>query len=333
MVRRFYDLPPVTSLSVFEAAARHASFTLAAAELNVTPGAVSRQIRALEEDLGVALFLRHNKGVRLTASGEELFHVLARGFAQASEVVRAIRRGDTARKVTVACSDVFGSMWLLPRMPEFWRRFPEVKVDHLISDNTRDFRRAEVDLRVRFGSGGWAEETAQFLFDDRVYPVCSPAYARAHRDDAARDWTNLPLLDVEWVASDWLRWEDLLAQAGLARHTADIRRFGKFSVALQAAMAEQGLVIGWHRIVAPLVRDGTLVRFTDLVLCPPGGYHLTWNSNRALTPAATLFRAWMLEMAAAERLAPSPSPTVRPSPDASGTAHADPPASGSPPPE
>ncbi|WP_218014091.1 LysR family transcriptional regulator [Rubellimicrobium roseum] len=138
----------MTSLAVFKAAARHDSFTPAASELNVTPGAASRQIRSLETELGVALFPRHNWGVLLTASGEELFQVLAQGYARTSEVVRAIRRSDTARRVTVASSDVFGSMWLLPRMSDFWRHRPEIKVDRLISGNTLDFRRADVDLRA-----------------------------------------------------------------------------------------------------------------------------------------------------------------------------------------
>jgi LysR family transcriptional regulator, glycine cleavage system transcriptional activator len=175
MAQRFYGLPPITSLAVFEAAARHASFSLAAAELNVTPGAVSRQVRALEQDLGSQLFLRHNRGVVLTAAGEELQAVLTQGFSRAAEVVRSIRRGELASRVTLACSDVVGSMWLLPRMPDFWRRFPQIGVDHLMTDNLRDLRRAEVELRIRFGSGVWADETAEKLFDDPSIRSAAPA--------------------------------------------------------------------------------------------------------------------------------------------------------------
>lgn len=308
MVRRFYDLPPVTSLAVFEAAARHCSFTHAAAELNVTPGTVSRQIRSLEENLGVPLFLRNNRGVILTVDGEALFHVLASGFSHAADTVRAIRRGETARRIIVACSDVFGSMWLVPRMPDFWQRYPEIKVDHLITDNTPNFRRAEVELRIRFGSGTWADETSELLFDDRVYPVCSPSFAHDHANMSLADLKDIPLLDVEWVATDWLRWEDMLAHVGIPVHAANVRRFGKFSVALQAAMADQGVVIGWHRIVEPLIREGKLMRYSELVMQPPGGYYLTWNTARKLSPAALQFKAWMEEHAQAERTADVPVP-------------------------
>jgi DNA-binding transcriptional LysR family regulator len=310
MVRRFYDLPPVTSLAVFEAAARHCSFTHAATELNVTPGAISRQIRSLEDNLGAPLFLRNNRGVVLTADGEALFHVLASGFSSAADMVRAIRNGQTARRLTVACSDVFGSMWLVPRMPDFWQRYPEITVDHLITDYTPNFRRAEVELRIRFGSGTWAEETSELLFDDRVYPVCSPAFAATHRRTSFADLKEMPLLDVEWVATDWLRWEDMLAHVGVPTDEANIRRFGKFSVALQAAMADQGLVIGWHRIVDPLIREGRLVRFSDLVMQPPGGYYLTWNTGRTLSRAARQFREWMSEFGQAERAAGVPVPVA-----------------------
>lgn len=307
MVRRFYDLPPVTSLAVFESAARHCSFTHAASELNVTPGAISRQIRSLEDDLGVPLFLRNNRGVVLTVDGEALFHVLASGFSHVADTVRAIRRGETARRITVGCSDVFGSMWLVPRMPDFWQRYPEIKVDHLITDNTPNLRRAEVELRIRFGSGTWADETSELLFDDRVYPVCSPSFAARHSGASLADLADMPLLDVEWVATDWLRWEDMLAHVGVPIHAVNVRRFGKFSVALQAAMADQGIVIGWHRIVDPLIREGKLVRFSALVMQPPGGYYLTWNTGRTLSQAARQFMQWMEDQAEGERKADVPA--------------------------
>ena len=297
MVQRFYSLPPVTTLAVFEAAARHGSFSTAAIELNVTPGAVSRQVRALEQDLGAALFLRHNRGVVLTAAGEELQATLSQGFSRASEVVRAIRQGELGLRVTLGCSDVVGSMWLVPRMPDFWRRYPEIRVDHLMTDTLRDLRRAEVELRIRFGAGSWADETAEFMFDDEVFPVCSPAFAVAHDGATVADLARMPLLEVDWVAPDWMRWEDLLAHAGV-RAQAPHRRFSKFSVAIAAALADQGVAIGWHRIVAPLLASGRLVRLTDLVMKPPGAYHLTWNVGGRLSAAAQVMRDWLREQAA-----------------------------------
>lgn len=218
--------------------------------------------------------------------------MLSQGFSRASEVVRAIRQGEVGRRVTLGCSDVVGAMWLLPRMPDFWRRFPDVGVDHLMTDTLRDLRRAEVELRIRFGNGHWADETAELLFGDEVFPVCSPGFAAAHPGVDAAALARLPLLEVDWVAPDWVRWEDLLAAAG-QRAPAPQRRFSKFSVAIAAARADQGVVIGWGRMVAPLLASGELVRLTDLALIPPGGYHLTWNTGARLSTAAETLRDWL----------------------------------------
>lgn len=301
MVRRYYDLPSLTALAVFEASARHLSFKLAASELNVTPGAVSRQIKAIEEEIGVPLFVRLGSGVMLTSAGEDLYAVLASGFSKASEVVRTVKRGDRSKNVTVACSDAFGSMWLIPRMPGFWARYPDIAVDHLISDNSRDYRRAEVDLRIRYGFGSWSDETTELLFDDVIYPVCGPNFAQVHRDATAESLSELPLLHVNWVDPEWADWDEVLRRAGIPHGAPRGRRFGKFFVTLQAAQADQGVAVGWHRLVRPLIEEGKLVRITDLELPAPGGYYLTWNDNRTLSPAAELFRTWLREVSAEER--------------------------------
>jgi DNA-binding transcriptional LysR family regulator len=139
MVRRYYDLPSLTALAVFEASARHLSFKQAAAELNVTPGAISRQIKAIEDELGVPLFVRLGTGVTLTTAGEDLYGVLASGFSRAADIVRTIKRGDRSKNVTLACTDAFATMWLIPRMPDFWTRYSDIAVDHLISDDPRAY--------------------------------------------------------------------------------------------------------------------------------------------------------------------------------------------------
>ncbi|MGY5809049.1 LysR substrate-binding domain-containing protein [Rhizobium sp. LEGMi198b] len=301
MVRRFYDLPSLTTLAVFEASARHLSFKLAASELNVTPGAVSRQIKTIEEEIGVPLFIRNGKGVALTHAGEELYGVLANGFSKASEMVRSIKRRDRARNVTIACSDAFATMWLIPRMADFWRRHPEIAVDHLISDDAKDYRRAEVDLRIRYGFGAWLDETAELLFDDTIYPVCGPAFAAAHEGATARELAELPHLHVDWVDPDWAGWEEVLLRAGIPHSLSAGRRFGKFFVAIQAAMADQGVAVGWGRLVRHLLEEGKLVRLTELSIPAPGAYYLTTNNNRELSTAAIVLRDWLLEMAEQER--------------------------------
>lgn len=301
MVRRYYDLPPLTALAVFEASARHLSFKLAASELNVTPGAVSRQIKVLEDELGLALFARGASGVTLTSAGEDLYGVLASGFSRVSEVVRELKRGDPSRNVTVACTDAFATLWLIPRMADFWSRFPDIAVDHLISDNPRDFRRGEVDLRIRYGFGAWSDENAELLFNDTIFPVCGAEFAARHGEVGKEELSRLPLLHVDWVDPDWADWNEVLRRAGIPHGPLRGRRFGKFSVALQAAQANQGVAVGWGRLVRDLVGDGRLARLTDLELPAPGGYYMTWNEKRVLSPAALLLAQWLRDLSAGER--------------------------------
>lgn len=300
MSRQYYNLPPFTALAVFEAAARHLSFKRAAAELGVTPGAVSKQIRVIEDELGTSLFVRLGAGVSLTTAGEDLYGVLSSTFAKTAEIVGTIKRGDRAKNVTVACTDAFATFWLIPRMRDFWERFPEITVNHLISDNPREFRRAEVELRVRYGLGAWADETAELLLEETIYPVCGPGFAKTHPRIEAKTLPDLPLLHVDWVDPGWASWDEVLRRAGIPHVASKGRRFGKFSVALQAAQADQGVAVGWHRLVRQLIKEKKLVRLTDLELPAPGGYYLTWNESRPLSPASEIVRDWLREMSARE---------------------------------
>lgn len=301
MVRRFFDLPSLTGLQAFEAAARLSSLKAATAELNVTSGAISRQIKALEGELGVPLFIRTGRGVRLTPAGTELYNTVAAGFSRIAAVARDIRRGDQSRNVTIATTDTTGTMWLMPRMPVFWQRHPEITIDHQLAENNRDFRPEEVQLRIRHGMGGWINDVAEPLFDDWLYPVCSPAFAARHAGATVADLPDLPLLDIDWVAPDWVTWEQALLQGGLRGRSFHARRLGKFSLAMQAAAADQGVAIGWHRMISPMLERGALVRLTDLAFPAPGTYFLTWNKGHQLSPAAALLRSWIHEQATQER--------------------------------
>jgi DNA-binding transcriptional LysR family regulator len=184
------------------------------------------------------------------------------------------------------------------RMGEFWRRFPEISVDHLISDDARDFRRAEVDLRVRYGFGAWLDETSMLLMADEIYPVAGPGFAREHAGCAAADIPDLPLLHVDWADAEWTGWDELLRRAGIPHGALPGRRFSALGVVLQACQDDQGLAVGWHRLVRPLVAEGKLVPFTDLRLPAPGSYYLSWNARSQPKDAVRTLRDWLLAAAA-----------------------------------
>lgn len=306
MTSRHYRLPSLHALATFEASARHRSLKRAADELNVTSGAVSRQIKALEEELGTALFDRTQFALSLTAEGELLHDVLRDTFGRLSDTIGTIRLGHQQQQLTVACTHAFAKCWLMPRMNQFWQRCPDVCVNHLISDDGRDYMRAHVDLRIRYGFGAWPDETATKLFDDVLYPVAASALAQRYPDAVAADLPKLPLLHVDWVDPDWTGWDDLLRRGKVPRSGLVGRRFSNFDVALQACKDGQGIAVGWHRLFGDLVVAGDLVRFTDLTVPAPGGYYLTWTSDARLRSPAAAFRQWLLDEAAVPALPMTP---------------------------
>ncbi|RWB66278.1 LysR substrate-binding domain-containing protein [Mesorhizobium sp.] len=301
MVRRYYGLPPLTTLAVFEAAARHCNFSLAAQELNVTPGAVSRQVKALEDELNTRLFIRQGTHVQLTQTGEDLFLSLASTFARCSEAVEAARSDQRTESVTLACTDAFANFWLMPRITDFWEKYPGITLNHLISDDVRDFRRTEVDLRIRPGNGVWANETSELLFPDTIYPVCGLDFAKRHDNVRDADLPTLPLLHMDWIDPEWPRWDDFFRSVGIAHNLTQGRRFGKYVLQLLAAEANQGVAMGWDAFVRPLILQGRLVRFTSLSVPAPIGYYLTWNDSRALSRPALQLKAWIVEQSRSTR--------------------------------
>lgn len=301
MVRRYYNLPSLTSLAAFEACARHMSIKLASAELNVTPGAVSRQIRGLEEEAGTPLFIREKDGMRLTPEGEELYAVLARGFSQASEAFHRIRTGQSQSSVTLACSNAIGSLWLMPRIGAFWRAQPDIALNHLISDDAADYRRAEIDLRIRYGSGAWPDEVAIKLFNDQIFPVCGPGYLKKHGKVKDADLASLDLLHVAGVDPEWTNWEEFFRRAGVSHDPLVGRRFNNFSVLMQATMDDQGVALGWEQLVGGMLKDGRLKKISKLQIKAPGAYYLTWNENRELSESAEVLKIWLIEAATSAR--------------------------------
>lgn len=300
MTSRFYRLPSLNALATFEASARHANLKGAAEELNVTPGAVSRQIKALEEEIGASLFRRTPSGLLPTPEGNALYSVLSNLFSRTAETIDAIRTDQRQQQVTLACTHALAKFWLMPRMTGFWRLHPDICLNHYISDDSREFRRNEVDLRIRYGSGAWVQEAGEFLFGDTLYPVASPRLLEQYPHDGAEDLVNPPLLHVDWVDPDWTGWDDLLRAANVSRPSLAGRRFSNLETALWACRDGQGLAIGWDRLVGGLIKSGELVRFTSFEMSAPGGYHLTRNVNAVPKPAVVAVRDWLLATARTE---------------------------------
>ncbi len=295
MPRQYYELPSLTSLAAFEASARHLSFKRAAHELNVTPGAVSRQIKALEADIGLPLFQRVHRGVVLTADGTKLYNILAQGFSQISQTYQDIRNKEGRASVTIGATTAFASLWLMPRLGAFSRAHPEIALNHVIADRAHELRTSEVDIRVRYGKGVWPDERAIKLFDDRIYPVCGADFARAHPTSDLEGITDLPLLIMDGVDPEWTDWTEWLQRLGQTTTNLDTRRFNNYFIALQAAQDNLGVALGWNSLVKPLIDSGRLVRLSELEITSPGAFYITANTNRNLTGHGQVLMDWLLQ--------------------------------------
>ncbi len=294
MVRRHYSLPSLNALAAFEAAARHMSLTRAAAELNVTPGAVSKQVAALEEEIGRPLFIRRHRALQLTAEGHTVYRSLEDAFERMSTTIRQVSQTGSPRSVSIGTTMAFAQLWLMPRLGNFWTAHDDIVIDHIISDRPNELHRSDTDLRVRYGDGQWPGEQSLLLFGDRIVPVASPVYLTAHRIESVRQLAEATLLSVEGVDWTWTTWGDFLKVAGVGVRRLNVRRFNSYVIALQAAQAGQGVALGWLSQVRPLLARGTLEQATEAQMTAPQSFYLTWNAERPLKAEAQVLRDWLL---------------------------------------
>lgn len=296
MVRRYYSLPSLNALAAFEAAARYLSLTKAAEELNVTPGAISKQVRMLEEELGNPLFVRRHRALEMTREGETMAAALHEGFERISSTFLQVKAAGGQPNVTIGCTMAMAHLWLMPRMSAFWSSHQDIVVDHVISDQPRGLDRPDIDLRLRYGSGDWPDELSTKLYDDRIFPVASPDFAREHPVATTEDLSRLQLLSVEGIDWDWTTWADFFREVGCPDRRLNVRRFNSHVIALQAARSGHGAVLGWASLVTPLIESGDLVQLTDAAIAAPHSYFVTWSARRPLSRQATVLRDWLLSL-------------------------------------
>lgn len=291
-------LPPLNALRAFEAAARHLSFTRAAAELNVTPAAVGHQVKALEDLLGVRLFRRLTRALRLTEAGQAALPALVDGFDRLAEAADAMRAHGDSGVLTISVCPSFGAMWLVPRLERFRILHPEIEIRIDGTDRLVDLTRDEADVALRYGPGGYEGVRVDWLFNRVNTPVCSPALLEgAHPLRAPQDLRHHSLLHVEWKEAEasWRMW---LLAAGLA----DIDptrgpRFTMEAMAVQAALDGHGVALVSNVLVADELAAGRLVSPFDPGLSKPMSFshYLLTPKDGASRPKITAFRDWMLE--------------------------------------
>jgi LysR family glycine cleavage system transcriptional activator len=296
MMRR--RLPPLNALRAFEAAGRLGRFTMAADELLVTHGAVSRQVKLLEEALGIALFDGPRNRPRLTETGRRLLHVLTGAFDLIEDGVRAAASG-RAGGLRVSCYGTFTMHWLIPRLHRFQARQPDVEVRFSASEVPLDFARAQVDLAVRVGRPPWPEgvEATPFLVE-YAGPVLSPRLSVRHDIAGPDDLHALPRLHT---ATRRRAWPDWLRAHGLSWPDCESGpEFEHFYYLLEAAIAGLGVAIGPWPLVAADVRAGRL--WAPLGFRQSGLTYVVYLPRGGGSEAAVAFRDWLVEEGGRERI-------------------------------
>jgi DNA-binding transcriptional LysR family regulator len=294
MLHRPYSLPSLHSLVAFEAAARHLSLTRAAAELNVTTGAISKQMKRLESDVGHPLFQRLHRALALTAEGELLAATLREAFEKVSGTVRQLKESGEQGSVSIGTTTAMAQLWLMPRLGAFWSAHQDIIIDHVISDRAQELFRPDVDLRIRYGGGEWPGEKAAKIFDERIMAVASRDYVRKNHIRTVKDIAEHPLLSLDGPDPTWTTWAEFLREVGAPGRKLKLRRFTSYVVALQAAQNGQGITLGWARLIRPLLRSGQLVQVSEADMVAPQSYYVTWSASRPLTRQAEILRDWIL---------------------------------------
>jgi len=295
------NLPPLNSLRAFEAAARHLSFTKAAEELHVTPAAISHQIKALEEQLGVPLFRRLTRALRLTQAGQAALPPMRDGFDKLADAVDLLRAHEDSGAVTVSLDPSFAAKWLVPRLDRFRAAHPELDVRLDATDKLADFERDNVDLAIRYGSGNYPGLVVERLLSEEIFPVCSPKLLAGPVPLAQPgDLRNHTLIHLEWntetvTAPNWRMW---LLAAGI--HDVDFTRgpvFSMTTLALQAAIEGLGVALASSFLVADDLAAGRLVMPFDLSVCDPldFAYHVVVPKRTADLPKVAAFKTWLLD--------------------------------------
>ncbi len=299
-------LPSLNGLRAFEAAARHMSFTRAAAELNVTHSAISHQIRRLEEQLGLTLFIRGNRALELTREARDYLPSIRSAFEDLHRATARLRRADADGPLTVSTTTSLATKWLVLRVAAFQDANPGIEVRITTSTHLVDFRSEEVDIAVRYGHGVWPGLRADWLMAEHIFPVCSPALLNDARPlRSPEDLAHHTLLHTTASREDWQLW---LTAAGLPRSIAERRgmTFDQGFMAIQAAMEGLGVAMGRFHLVEADIAAGRLVALFDMVLPQDAGYYVVTPEATADLPKIAKFRKWLIASATPGGLAVSP---------------------------
>jgi LysR family glycine cleavage system transcriptional activator len=283
-------LPNLVALRAFEAAARYQNFSRAADETHVTHGAVSHQVRALEQDLGVALFSRHGKRLTITPQGLRFAQVVRNALRDIADATQVLREETRQKRLTVSAIPSFAARWLAPRLGKFIDQNPETELVLQSSGQLHDLVRDGIDVGIRFGQGQYPGLVVEQLMGDCYYPVASPSYKRGRLPITPQQLKPAQLLRSD---EPWLPWFQA-AGLKLAEPSGGLR-FQDLSLLIRSAMDGDGIALVRHVVVTQEIASGELVRLFDVAVKSASDYYLACPPDALHKPQVQAFRHWLLE--------------------------------------
>lgn len=290
-------LPSTSALAAFDSVARLGSFSLAAEELSLTQGAISRQVSGLEEQLGVPLFERTSRGVVLTPPGAEFAKAVAGALAQIRSAALHVMTKRHSDQLNLAILPTFGTRWLMPRIPGFVARHPEITLSFATRIGTFDFDEGGIDMAIHVGPRGnggpeWPGADCTFLMDEMVGPVCSPDFLADHRVSRPEDLLRLPLLHMASRPGAWKHWFDSLRVGGAP---AEGMRFEQFGSVTQACIAGLGVGLMPLFLIDKELASGQLIEAFPHSVVSPSAYYAVAPTAKSGFPPVVAFRTWLME--------------------------------------
>lgn len=291
-------LPPLPCLHAFEASARYLSFTKAGQELHLSTSAISRQISQLETFLGRRLFLREHNLLRLTPAGETYAVDVRRILELCTSATSSLMARVVKSRLTVSCTAGISTLWLAPRIGAFIDANPDVDLRIIVRDHFGVVSPAEYDIGIFLLRKPDMPDTHTIkLFDEKVFPVCSPTYLQGKRLTPA-GLLSRTLLVLEDAERSWMSWHSWFERAGLERPSlSQTIIVNSYPVIVQLAAQGRGVALGWNGVIDLLLENGTLVKASDAEATLGSAYFLTWPSERGQSSAARRFQEWVLAQA------------------------------------
>ncbi len=284
-------LPSTSALAAFDAVARHGSFSDAAEELSLTQGAISRQIAALEEQLGTLLFERTSRHVTLSDAGCLYWAAVQPALASIRSASLQLMSQMRGSVLNLAFLPTFGTRWLIPRIPRFVAQYPDIILNFSTRIGQFDFEREGLDAAIHIGQPDWPDADCTFLMDETVAPVCSPAFLRAHPLQSPTDLFHLPLFNMASRPGAWDHWFKSL---DLAAPASGGMRFEQFSHVSQASQAGLGVALMPLFLIRSELENAQLVIAWPHRIKSPSSYYFVTPKARATSHAVTCFRDWLL---------------------------------------